>query len=234
VDKAKLALFLLGGFVVAMAILVEFGSVGLVGSVGVTAGISDQPPPGIGLLGIGLIDLVLGHALVLMAIDFVAPLRAGAARIQGIATFVLSLLGILGTVVFAFATYALLMLMITLLLATPFGTIAYFAVWGHFPTASARVALGLVMSLKLFGIGLIAVSHQTLLKNLGFVVLAACSIAMTFVLGLLYAIPPIFLVSITDAIGALVAAIVAVVWMVVVLVGAIFAVIRAVRSVGPV
>jgi hypothetical protein len=146
---------------------------------------------------------------------------------------VLSLLGLLGTLVFAFCTFTLIMLMVTLLLAAPFGTLAYFAVWGHFPTGPARISVALVMSLKLIGIGLIAASHLTLLKNKFFLVLAGCSIGLTFVLGLLYAFPPRFLVSITDAIGALIAAIVAFVWMVIVLIGAIFAVIRAARSVVP-
>jgi hypothetical protein len=127
----------------------------------------------------------------------------------------------------------LIMLMITLLLATPFGTLAYFAAWGNFPTPSARTALALVMSLKLIGLGLIVVSNLTLLKNKFFVLVCACSIGLTFLLGLLYAFPPRFLVSITDAVGALVAAIVAIVLMVVVLIVAVFAVVRALRSAVP-
>src|SRR6476660_8574774 len=182
-DKTKLIVFLLGAFWLLLAILVEFSSVALVGSVGSAAGVSDQPPPGIGFFGIALVDPVLAHALALLTIDLLAIARSFAARLQGIVTLVLSLLGLLGTLVFAFATFTMIMLMITLLLAAPFGTLAYFAVWGHFPTGPARISVALVMSLKLIGIGLIAASHLTLLKNKLFLVLAGCSIGLTFVLG---------------------------------------------------
>jgi hypothetical protein len=57
---------------------------------------------------------------------------------------------------------------------------------------------------------------------------------MTFLLGFLHALPPSFLVSITDAVGGIVAGILAALWMIVFIFGALGAIIRAIRSLLPV
>lgn len=59
-------------------------------------------------------------------------------RLQGIITLLFAILMLVGTVLAIFAIVALLLLMISLLIAVPFGTIAYLAKWGTFNTTEAR------------------------------------------------------------------------------------------------
>jgi hypothetical protein len=227
-------LFFLGALALLLAVALEAGSALLLGTFQPTAEVANVSPPGVGIRSLVFIDVVLGYALLLIAIDSAGGIRAVFSRIQGVLTLILSVLGILGSIIFIYLMIALVVLMLTLLVSPPFGTIAYFAIWGHFDKTPARIILGLDMTLKLFGIGVIAVSNPAFLKNKGFLFLMVCSLGMTFILGLLHAFPPFFLVSITDGIGAIVSAVIALIWMIILLVGALLAIIRAIRSVAPV
>lgn len=225
-EPTRLALFWLGMLLLVLAVLFELGSSALLHVPG-------QAPPGFGIGCLAVLDLLLLYTVGLLAVDALAPLRAIVARLQGVVTFVLSLLGLLACIVLIFAALALLILMVTLLVSVPFGTIAYFAAFGDFPTARARAVLGLVMALKLGSLALMVVARPGLIGNKGFMLLLGCSLGVGFVLSLLHAIPPGFLVSITDAIGALIAAIVAAIWLVVFLIGALPGVIRGLRGLVP-
>ena len=230
----RMPLFLLGAFALALAIGVEVGSLWLVGHSGAADGIPQGPPPGIGIRYLALVDAVVAYSLVLIAVDLVPVLRPIAARLQGIVTLLLALGALLATIALLFAAITLTMLMVSLLLAPPFGTLAYFAIWSTFKMDDARMLLGLAMTLKIGGSALLVLAMPSFLKNKGFMLLMGCSLGVTFVLGFLHALPPGFLVSITDAVGAIVAAVVALIWMVILLVGAMLAIVRAVRSVAPV
>ncbi|MEZ5886578.1 MAG: hypothetical protein R3D56_06840 [Paracoccaceae bacterium] len=226
----KIGLFLLGFLCFLLAVLAEVGlSLSLtLGAVATT----DRATPGLGIRMLGLIDAGLAWTLLLMAIDFIRPMSA-VARVQGIVTLILSFFGVLGGIVLIFTTLALIMLMISLLLAVPFGTLAYLAAWGDFPKGAARAALGLIMVLKLLGALFLVLASPSLLKNKGLVVLLLFSIGSTFLTGFLIAFVPAFVAAIADAIGALISAILGTVWLLVMLIGAIFAVIRAIRSLAP-
>lgn len=232
-SKAKLAFFIIGALALFLATLLEFGSTSLLSPLGSDPALPEQSP-GIGIFALFFIDVVLAYNLFLIGLDFL-PTRAAFARIQGVITLVLSVLLLLFTFfVFVLGTFTMLMLMLGLLMSPPFGTLAYFAIWGDFETGQAKFILGVVMLFKLGGALAIVLSNPSFLKNKGFVALFACSVGATFLLGLLHAFPPFFLVSITDAVGAIVAGIVGAFWMGYNAFGAIFAVIRAVRSVSPV
>ncbi|WP_431267340.1 hypothetical protein [Dankookia sp. P2] len=212
-----------------LAILLEFGSAGQLGPVGD----GNAPRSGIGIPYLAVLDLLLLYTLLLLSLDLLGPLRALIARVQGVATFLLSLLGLLAVVVMIFLALNLIVLMVTLLLALPFGPVAYLAVWGHFKAGAAQKVLAMAMLFKLVGVGLLLFGRPLLLKNLGFVLMIATTLGCTFLLSILVSWPPVLLVSITDAIGAIVIAILAAVWLVVFLVGAIPAMIRALRSLLP-
>lgn len=232
-DQAKLAFFFLGAFLILVAILTEAGSVALLGTAGQAAGLRDLPTPGLGIPYLALLDAVLLYTLLVIAADFVPFLRAILGRLQWLVTFLVSLVGLLATVVLIFIAISLLVLMVSLLLAAPFGTIAYLAVWGDFAVGKAKAVLAMVMLLKLAGIVLLLAANPNFLKNKGLVLLFGCSVGATFLLGFLHALPPGILVSITDAVGAIVAGILAAIWMLIFLIGAIPAFVRAVRSLIP-
>jgi hypothetical protein len=220
---------LLGGIAFAAAIMVEFAAP--LWMHGPT--VLGASAPGIGIGALGWLDLIFAYTLLFIAIDYLPGFRAIVARFQGIVTLILSVLALIAALIAVFALFALLMLMVSLLLATPFGTIAYFALWGDFDVSRAKTILALAMLLKLIGIGLILLASPAMLKNKGFVLLTVCSVGLTFVLGLLQTIPPGFLVSITDAICALVTAVVILIWALCFLIGSIPAILRALRSLIP-
>lgn len=234
---AKLALFVVGLFILALAIAFEGASGFLmryeVASAAASA-VGDTPPPGVGIRALLFLDAALAYSLVLILIDFFAPVRAAAARVQGIVTLVLGIVGILLAVVFANAAINLVTIMLALLMSPPFGTLAYFAAWGHFDKTHARIIIDLCLFLKMVGVAFLVVSSPTIIKNRTLMLLLGLSLGLTFMLGLLHAFPPSFLVAITDGVGAIITLIVALIWMVLLLIGAIPSIVRTLRSLVPV
>lgn len=219
-----------------LAILIAGGAVLASGVLGDTAeelAGSERSRPGIGIKGLGLLNLLLAYVLVLMLLDQLPVWQKLAPKVQGIVTFILTLLGLVASIIAIFAALQLLLLMVALLFAPPFGTIAYFALWGSFDTDASRTLLAFVMGLQIAGTIAIVAVNPTLLKNIWLMLLIGTALLMTFVLGLLHAFPPSFLVSITDAIGAIIAGILSAIWMIIFLIGAIIAVVRAIRSLVP-
>jgi hypothetical protein len=126
----------------------------------------------------------------------------------------------------------LLILMVTLLLAVPFGTLAYLAIYGFFNRGGAAAVLGLLMVLKVgVGASLIA-AQQRFLQNKGLVLLVLSTLLCSAIVSLLHGIVPGILVSITDAIGAIINGICGLIWAVVLLIGAIPAILKAVKGLG--
>ena len=224
----KLTLFALGflGFLLAI-----FAEIGLGFSVGSMA-VEGRAAPGLAIRMTGLIDAGLAWTLLLMAIDFAKPV-SWVARVQGIITLILSFFGVVGGIALIFLTFSLLILMVTLLLAVPFGTIAYVAIWASFPARAVCGILALIMAFKLLGAGFLVAASPALLKNKGLLILLLFSVGSTFLSGFLIAFVPGLVAAIADAIGALIAAILGTIWLFVMLIGAIFAVLRAIRSLAP-
>jgi hypothetical protein len=229
--KVKLGLFFLGIFCFFLAILAELG-MGLAFDAPSSAQLTEAAAPGVAIRMLALVDAGLAWTLILMAIDMVKPLSA-VARIQGIVTLILSFFGVLGGIILIFLTFTLLTLMVSLLLAVPFGTIAYLAVWGTFPSGTVRAILASILLLKFLGLGLFVIASPAMLKNKGLIILLIFSLGTTFITGFLLALVPGFVAAIVDMIGALIAAVLGTIWLFVMLIGAIFAVLRAIRSLAP-
>ena len=142
---------------------------------------------------------------------------------------IVSLLLLLGCLAAGVAAIGLLMLLIGLLLALPFGPIAYAAMgYATFPTGAAATTLGLLMTGKLIASGALVMAHQRFLQNKGLILLIATSLLATIIVSFLHGMVPGFLVSVTDLIAALIVVILAAVWVIVSLVFSIIAVIKAV------
>ncbi|MEO8075538.1 MAG: hypothetical protein ABI818_04360 [Acidobacteriota bacterium] len=210
-----------------IATLIELGSAGWLRQVSDSVGAIDLPRPGLGIPAIGLLDILLFYTVLVMGMALLVPERIQG-RIQGLATLIFSILLLLGDIALLFAAVASLILMVTLLLAAPFGTIVYLAVWGGFDTTAAKVVLGLTMTLKLTFAACLVLAHQRFLQNKGLVTLVVLSLVATFALGLLHGFVPGVLVSITDSIGAVVFGIVVAVLAVMFLIGAIISVVKAI------
>ncbi len=160
-----------------LALIVELAASELLTKL--TAGTLQTFTPGIAINYLAIMDGIIVYSVFWMLLGLVLPGRfTGSA--QGIVTLIAAILALIGTVVLAFAAFVLLMLMITLLLAVPFGTIAYFAEWGHFATRAAAATLTLAMLLKILFCIFLVLAHQRFLQNKGLVILTAVSLGLTW------------------------------------------------------
>lgn len=201
---------------IAVVVLVEVGALLL--------GVGDRPP-GYGIAFMGFIDATL-----LLTISFdVISLLIGSnleGRIQGCATLIFSIVIIIGGIISVFLVFQLLLLMLALLLAFPFGTAIYLAVFGSFNTGGAAAILGFIMLLKILFAICLVLAEQRFLQAKGLVFMVIVSLVANIVVGFLLGFPPGFLASITDAIAAIVMGIVGIVLAIVLLVFAVIAVLR--------
>jgi hypothetical protein len=189
---------------------------------------NQSKPPGIGIQYLALIDGIVLFTVVLMGLSLLVP-ESVTGRVQGCATFIFALLVILGGMGLIFAAIALVTLMISLLLAVPFGTIVYFAVYGFFNVGGARATLGLLMLLKLGFAASLLLAQQRFLQNGGLVLLVFASLAGNVIVSFLQGFVPGSLVSITDAIAAIVVGVVAVLLAALLLIFSLVAILKAVR-----
>lgn len=228
VDTLRKPFFIVALILLALAVLAELGS-GLY----IDAAAQDMPHYDIATPGIGIPYLAILDGLVLFTILLIgAPLIITDrvhGRIQGIITFIVSLLALLGSVVMIFAAFGLLLLMVSLFLAIPFGTAVYMAKYAVFDKTAAAVTLSVIMGFKLGFAVFLILAHQRFLENKGLVLIILTSFLATIILSFLHGIVPRFLVSITDGIGALITGILAAIWALFYLIGSIPAIIKALR-----
>jgi hypothetical protein len=227
-DSFRAPFFWLAVLALILAVLVEFGSVGALHSN--AAASLDVSTPGWGIRYLPILDLMLLYGIVTIGLGELLP-RAVVGRAQGIIALVLSFFGCIGAIILAILALTMLMLMITLLVAVPFGTIAYLAAWGTFPSGTAQSTLALIMFLKLAMLVLLILAQQRFLKNKGLMILSGVSLGATWLVSFLVAFPPSFLAAITDMIGALVIAIVGIIWLVLLFIGSLLSIVSVIRSI---
>jgi hypothetical protein len=142
-------------------------------------------------------------------------------KVQGGVTLVVSvIIGIVG-ILLVIVAIGLLVLMLALLFAVPFGTIVYFAIYGFFDRTGASLVLGLLLLLKLGFAVCLVLAQPRFLMNRGLVLLVLTAILGTVIVTFLHGLVPRPLVSITDAIAAIVVGVLAIGWAVFLLLGAL-------------
>jgi hypothetical protein len=190
--------------------------------------LSGDKPPGRAIPYMALLDGIVLFTVALMGAGLLLRERIHG-RVQGCVTLIYSLATVVGGIFMIILAVTLVLLMVSLLLAVPFGTLAYLATFGFFNRGGASVALGLLLTLKLAFAICLALAQQRFLQNRGLVLLILTSLLGNVVISFLHGFVPVFLVSITDGIAAIVVALLAVIWGVVLLVGAVIAVVKAIR-----
>jgi hypothetical protein len=187
--------------------------------------------PGVAIPYLALLDILLLVTYGFIAASILLPERAIAPLHAG-TSLIVSLLVVIASFIGLFVTIGLTMAMIGLLLAVPFGTIAYLALWGSFPVGTAAATLGVLLFLKLaFGV-CVLLAQPKFIENKVLVFLVGSSILVNLIVAFLHGFPPGILASITDAIGGIVVAVFAIVWGIVILVRAVIAIVRLLMSVG--
>jgi hypothetical protein len=226
-DTLRKPFFIIAAVAMVMVVLIELSSIGRLGAAAGDQTSMAVPTPGKGIGSLALLDGLVLYTTILIGLALIVPERIQG-RLQGVATLVFSVLLLLAEIALIPAVLILLVLMVTLLLSPIFGTIAYFAIYGHFDTVGAKTALGLIMTLKLLFASCLVLAHQRFLQNKGYLFLIITSLVGTFAIGFLHSLVPGFLVSITDDIGAILVSIAAAIWTIVFLVGSIVSVVKAV------
>jgi hypothetical protein len=185
--------------------------------------------PGLGIPYVALVDGILAYSLGLMVLALVLPENLQA-KLQGIVSVILMFFLALATIVLIFVALANLLLMVGLFFAFPFGTAAYMVEWGHFPKTAAAVILSLLMLLKIGASICLPIAHQRFLNDKGLILLVLTSFLATIIVSFLHGLVPGPLVSITDALAAIIVGILALIWAIVVLIGSIIAVFYALTT----
>jgi hypothetical protein len=222
----KRPLAILAVVALLLAALVEAGSAAT-RALGVT-----RDAPGIAIIALVAIDIAL---LLRFALTTFGTLVSGSlqGKIDGLATLIAGILLVLFGITTALAALALLMLMVGLVLAPPFGTAFYMVAFGSFATGAASTLLSLAMLLKLGGMAAFVAWNIHVLCSKSTVLLALTSLLLSAVVSLLHGLVPRFLVSITDAIAAIIIGIVCIVWGIVLAIFGVPAVVRAARTLVP-
>jgi hypothetical protein len=217
-DDLRKPFLLIAIVLVVLVVLIETGSRLYIGS---DSGSSELPTPGLGVPYLALVDGILLFVLILHGLAKFKLVPDGSLGIvHGPVTLVLMLLLLLGSIVLIFVALLLVTLMITLFLAPPFGTLAYFAAFADFDTPEASVTLGVVMALKIAAVVCVFLSQRTLA---GLLMLLLTSLLANVVVSFLHGLVPGFLVSIVDGVAAIIIGVLAAIWALVKLIGSIFA-----------
>lgn len=188
----------------------------------------EPPRPGLGIPYMALVDGLLLFILGLMTASLVIPPRVQG-RLQGLVSLIVTLLLILAGVVMVFVALNLLILMVSLLLSIPFGTLVYLAIFGFFDRAGAQITLSLTMLLKAAFAICLVIAHQSFLTDKGLLLLVGASLISNLIIGFLHGLVPGFLVSITDAVAAIVVAIIGIILAILALVGSIVSIVKAIQ-----
>jgi hypothetical protein len=215
IDALRKPFFIIAIVLLALAFLAELGSRFIAN-------------PGLGILYLAILDGLVLFTIALIGAPLIISDRVHG-RIQGIITFIVALLILLGSILMICVALGLLLLMVSLLLAVPFGTMVYMGKYAFFKKPEAAITLSLIMGFKLGFAVFLVLAHQRFLENKGLVLIILTSFLATIILSFLHGIVPRFLVSITDDIGAIIIAIFAAIWALFYLIGSIPAIIKALR-----
>lgn len=190
--------------------------------------LNQDRPPGLAVPALAMLDGLLLFTIIMIALDLFTNQKVPVAAQSG-ATALFSLLILIAAVISALAALALVLLMVSLFLAVPFGTLAYLAVYGFFNRAGANVTLSLVMGLKVAFVICLFLAQQRFLQNITLLLLIGTSFLGSIVISFLHGLVPSILVSITDGVAAIVVAVLAAVWGLVILIPSIISLIKALK-----
>lgn len=187
---------------------------------------------GWGIPYLAFVDGVLLYALFWRAASYV--LRGSLqVKVQVVTTIVGGILFLIAAVIALFVALQVLILMVSLAAAVPFGLMAYLGLWGGFPTTAAAATLSSVMLAKLIAIVLLLLADSGVLGHKMLVFSLLLSLVAAAALSFLHGLVPRPFVAITDVVGALVANVIGIVLGLIVVIGSLPALVKVVlRSVG--
>ncbi len=181
--------------------------------------------PGLGISYLALVDGLLLFTILLMAAPMLISDRVSG-RIQGIVTFLVSLVVLLLAFFMLISAIMFLMLLVGLIAAVPFGTAIYMAAYSTFEKADAAITLSTIMTFKIAFVVCLFLAHQRFLENKSLMLIIATSLLATVIITFLHGFVPGFLARITDDIAAIVVAALAIIWSIIYLISSLPSLIR--------
>ena len=224
-DSMRKPIFLIALIAIGLTVLVELSSIALISNGSSSANALNVSVTGQAIPSMAYLDGLIFFAAFIIGIALLVPERVQS-KVQGLATVIVSFLLLLGCIVCIIKNLTMLFLMISLLLAAPFGTIVYFAVWAHFDTNTARIALSLIMTLKIVFAICLVLAQQRFLQNKGLVLIILTSFLENLIIAFLYGLVPGFLVNPADRIAAIICGVIGAIWAVIYLIGGIVSVVK--------
>lgn len=222
--NVRIPFFILAVLSMVLVVAVELATLALLRNAAGTP----ESLPGLGGPYLVLLDGILLYFVIVTSLGYFR-FKAQVAEAAAIASLILSLIGVVVSLLLIVAAFLAIMLMLGLLFAAPFGTLAYLDLFANFPKQRAIAALSFILLLKVFFLVMLALTHPGYLKRKGLLILIGLSMLATWLTSTLIAWPPGFLSSITDAVGALVTAVIAFVWLIVTLIASIIGFVRLFR-----
>jgi hypothetical protein len=171
--------------------------------------LNQDKPPGRAIPAMAMLDGILLLVTILWAVQVFLGNNVYSA-VAATATCIVNLLLIIAGIIAIFLAIAFLLLMVGLLLAVPFGTLAYLALFGFFNRGGAAAALGILLALKVGYIICFGIAQKDL--RVAMILLALTSLLANVIIGFLHGFLPSFLTSITDDVAAIIVLILAVIW----------------------
>jgi hypothetical protein len=184
---------------------------------------------GLAIPSMQFVDGCLLFTMLLMGLALLLPQHVHA-KVQGAITQIFSIVLVITGIAQIFTVLIRLILMVALLFSFPFGTLIYLVVYGHFPRAAMTAMLGGLFLLRILFVVFLLLAHQDFLKNIGLIVYAAVAFIAGLVVSFLYGLVPGILVSITDAIAAIVVSIIGIVLGVVLVIQSVPAIVITAKS----
>jgi hypothetical protein len=195
------------------------------------ANLAGQPkPPGKAIPFMALLDGLMLFTCALMGASMLIGERLHG-RIQGILSLLVSIAVVLGGIALLILAFVFLLLMLGLI-GSFFGIIVYVALYGFFNRSEASILLGILTTLKIGFLVCLLIANQRFLQNLRLMFLVLTSFLANLIISILHGFVPQLLVSITDAIAAIVIAILAIVWGFIFLIYSLPSIIRSIRASG--
>lgn len=189
--------------------------------------VGGETPPGKAIWSMSVLDGLVLFTVGLMGLPLFITHRLHG-KVQGIATVIVALLALLFALYQIFQILTEVLIMISLFMAVPFGLIAYLAGWGFFDRGGAAVVLGFSLMLKLGFAGCLVLAHQRFLQNKGLVLIILTTLVAVLIVSFLHGLVPIFLVSITDRIAAIIVLILVIIWAIFLFIGGLISVFKAI------
>ncbi len=187
---------------------------------------TDYDSAGLGIPADALMTLWLFIAVALILVGTL-PKKGLIPVITGIVNVVAGIILLILSIVVIVGGIAKLLFMLGLLLAFPFGPLIYLALFGFFARPAAAATLFFALLGKAATGILLVIGNRTMLKVPSMVILILCTILCGIIVAFLHAIVPLFLVSVTDSLAAIIVGIIVLIWSIWFLIGGIVQLITA-------